>query len=144
MPIVPYVQKLLLALLFITAWVTSQISAVISCEIFRRLTSQMARGMVFVLALSYINVFRQVLNSHYWGWLELSVQFHEKKLIETFAYQGCQWVYFKKTNLETHFKVFGWDGNYATCGSCHLAHAAQSAHTPRLLQRYDRWVSCTN
>ena len=24
-----------------------------------------------------------------------------------------------------------WTGDYATCGSCHLAHAAQSAHAPR-------------
>ena len=31
------------------------------------------------------------------------------------------------------------------CGSCHLElHAARSAHAPRLLQHYDRWVSSTN
>ena len=37
-----------------------------------------------------------------------------------------------------------WIGDYATCGSCHLAHAARFALAPRLLQRYDRWVSRTN
>ena len=35
-------------------------------------------------------------------------------------------------------------GDYATCGSCHFAHAARSVHAPRLLQRYDQWVSRTN
>ena len=37
-----------------------------------------------------------------------------------------------------------WMGDYATCGSCHLAHAARFALAPRLLQRYNRRVSCTN
>ena len=33
----------------------------------------MEKGMVFVLALCYINVFREVGNCHYWGWHELSL-----------------------------------------------------------------------
>ena len=37
-----------------------------------------------------------------------------------------------------------WMGDYATCGSCHLAHAARFALAPRLLQCYDRGVSRTN
>ena len=37
-----------------------------------------------------------------------------------------------------------WTGDYAACGRCHLAHAARFALAPRLLQRYDRWVSRTN
>ena len=37
-------------------------------------------GMVFVLALCYINVFCEVGNCHYWGWHELFVQFHEISL----------------------------------------------------------------
>ena len=37
----------------------------------------METGMVFVLALCYINVFCEVGNCHYWGWHELFVQFHE-------------------------------------------------------------------
>ena len=31
-----------------------------------------------------------------------------------------------------------WMGEYSTCGSCHLVHAAQSALAPRLLQHYDQ------
>ena len=31
-----------------------------------------------------------------------------------------------------------WKGDYATCGSCHLAHAARFVLVPHLLQRYDR------
>ena len=30
-----------------------------------------------------------------------------------------------------------WMGDYATCGSCNIAHAARLALAPRLLQRYD-------
>ena len=37
----------------------------------------METGMVFVLALCYINVFCEVGNCHYRGWHELFVQFHE-------------------------------------------------------------------
>ena len=37
-----------------------------------------------------------------------------------------------------------WMGDYATCGSCHLAHAARFALAPRLVQRYNRRVSYTN
>ena len=47
-----------------------------------------------------------------------------------------------------HIKFPGRDGSYtgdyATRGSCHLAHAARATHASRLLQRYDRWVSRTN
>ena len=37
-----------------------------------------------------------------------------------------------------------WMVDYATCGRCHLAHDARFALSPRLLQRYDRWVSRMN
>ena len=53
---------------------TSQISARV-----RRVSVGFSngKGMVFVLALCYINVLREVGNCHYWDWHELFVQFHE-------------------------------------------------------------------
>ena len=34
-----------------------------------------------------------------------------------------------------------WMGDYTTCGSCHLVHAARFALAPRLFQHCDRCVS---
>ena len=51
-------------------------------------------------------------------------------------------------NLKSSLKLPGRDGSwmedYATCGSCHLAHAAVFALAPRLFQCYDRQASRTN
>ena len=52
--------------------------------------------------------------------------------------------HFSLLNFKLPGRDGSWMGDYATCGSCHPAHAAWFALAPRLLQRYDRWVSRTN
>ena len=134
MPMVPYVQKCV-STAFIPAWVwEGQWYVWDLCDL-------LLHGRMDVLLFSWpSSSFSLVLD--FWKERERK----KKWLRQWHNIRDVSGSFTKIWELISKFHCWdgSWTGNYATCGSCHLAHAVQSAHTPLMLQRYDRWVSCTN